>query len=43
MAKTIKTDVIIVKLSAEIKEIVAREEVLRAEIDRIIAKIEVEA
>ena len=33
----------IVKLNAEIKEIVAREEVLRAEIDRIIAEIEVEA
>lgn len=29
------------KLNAEIKEIVAREEVLRAEIDKIIAKIEV--
>lgn len=33
----------IVKLSAEIKEIVAREEVLRAEVDRIITEIEVEA
>ena len=33
----------IVKLNGEIKEIVAREEVLRAEIDRIIAEIEVEA
>ena len=29
--------------NAEIKEIVAREEVLRAEIERIIAEIEVEA
>lgn len=36
-----KTD--IRKLNAEIKEIVAREEMLRAEIDRIIAEIEVEA
>ena len=33
----------IVKLNAEIKEIVAREEVLRDEIDKIIAEIEVEA
>lgn len=32
----------IVKLNAEIKEIVAREEILRAEIDKIIAEIEVE-
>ena len=32
----------IVKLNAEIKEIVAREQVLRDEIDRIIAEIEVE-
>ena len=32
----------IVKLNAEIKEIVAREELLRAEIDKIIAEIEVE-
>ena len=31
----------IVKLNAEIKEIVAREEKLRAEIDKIIAEIEV--
>lgn len=31
------------KLNAEIKEIVAKEEMLRAEIDRIIAEIEVEA
>ena len=30
----------IVKLNAEIKEIVAREEELRAEIDKIIAEIE---
>ena len=33
----------IVKLNAEIKEIVAREEVLRDEIDKIIAEIEVDA
>ena len=33
----------IVKLNAEIKEIVAREQVLRDEIDKIIAEIEVEA
>lgn len=33
----------IVKLNAELKEIVAREEVLRAEIDKIIAEIEGEA
>lgn len=32
----------IVKLNAEIKEIVAREEILRAEIDKIIAEIEVD-
>lgn len=32
----------ILKLNAEIKEIVAREEILRAEIDKIIAEIEVE-
>ena len=32
----------IVKLNAEIKEIVAREQVLRDEIDKIIAEIEVE-
>lgn len=31
------------KLNAEIKEIVAREEILRAEIDKIIAEIEVDA
>ena len=31
----------IVKLNAEIKEIVAREQVLRDEIDKIIAEIEV--
>lgn len=30
----------IVKLNAELKEIVAREQVLREEIDRIIAEIE---
>ena len=30
----------IVKLNAELKEIVAREQVLRGEIDRIIAEIE---
>lgn len=33
----------IVKLNAEIKEIVAREAVLRAEIDKIIAEIEGDA
>ena len=33
----------IVKLNAEIKEIVAREQVLRDEIDKIIAEIEVDA
>ena len=33
----------IVKLNAEIKEIVAREQVLRDEIDKIIAEIEVKA
>ncbi len=33
----------IVKLNAEIKEIVAREQVLREEIDKIIAEIEAEA
>ena len=33
----------IVKLNAEIKEIVAREQVLRDEIDKIIAEIEVGA
>ena len=32
----------IVKLNAEIKEIVAREQVLREEIDKIIAEIEVQ-
>ena len=32
----------IVKLNAEIKEIVAREQMLRDEIDKIIAEIEVE-
>lgn len=32
----------IVKLNAEIAEIVAREQVLREEIDKIIAEIEVE-
>lgn len=32
----------IVKLNAEIKEIVAREQVLRDEIDKIIAEIEVQ-
>ena len=33
----------IVKLNAEIKEIVVREQVLRDEIDKIIAEIEVDA
>ena len=33
----------IVQLNAEIAQIVAREEVLRAEIDKIIAEIEVDA
>ena len=33
----------IVKLNAEIKEIVSREQVLRDEIDKIIAEIEVNA
>ena len=33
----------IVKLNAEIKEIVAREQILRDEIDKIIAEIEVDA
>lgn len=33
----------IIKLNAEIKEIVAREQVLRDEIDKIIAEIEVDA
>ena len=33
----------IVKLNAEIKEIVAREQVLRDKIDKIIAEIEVDA
>jgi type I restriction enzyme M protein len=32
-----------VKLNAEIKEIVVREQVLRDEIDKIIAEIEVDA
>ena len=31
------------KLNAEIKEIVAREQILRDEIDKIIAEIEVDA
>ena len=39
MLKPKKID--IVKLNAEIKEIVAREQVLRDEIDKIIAEIEV--
>ncbi|EOS20549.1 hypothetical protein C804_06303 [Lachnospiraceae bacterium A4] len=36
----IREKIDIVKLNAEIKEIVAREEKLRAEIDKIIAEIE---
>ena len=35
-----KEKIDIVKLNAEIKEIVAREQVLRDEIDKIIAEIE---
>ena len=42
-AEDTREQVDIVKLNAEIKEIVAREQVLRDEIDRIIAEIEVEA
>ena len=37
---TAREKIDIVKLNAEIKEIVAREEELRAEIDKIIAEIE---
>ena len=37
-----KEKIDIVKLNAEIKEIVAREQVLREEIDKIIAEIEVQ-
>ena len=39
-AKDIREKIDIVKLNAEIKEIVAREQVLRDEIDKIIAEIE---
>ena len=39
-AKDTREKVDIVKLNAEIKEIVAREQVLRDEIDKIIAEIE---
>lgn len=41
-AKDIKEKIDIVKLNAEIKEIVAREQILRDEIDKIIAEIEVD-
>lgn len=41
-AKDTREKIDIVKLNAEIKEIVAREQVLRDEIDKIIAEIEVE-
>ena len=41
-AKDIREKIDIVKLNAEIKEIVAREQVLRDEIDKIIAEIEVD-
>ena len=41
-AKDTREKIDIVKLNAEIKEIVAREQVLRDEIDRIIAEIEVD-
>lgn len=43
MRKKHETDweIDIVKLNAEIKEIVAREQMLRGEIDKIIAEIEV--
>ena len=40
-AEDIREKIDIVKLNAEIKEIVAREQVLRDEIDKIIAEIEV--
>ena len=40
-AKDTRENIDIVKLNAEIKEIVAREQVLRDEIDKIIAEIEV--
>ena len=39
----LKPKIDIEKLNAEIKEIVAREQVLRDEIDKIIAEIEVDA
>ena len=39
-AEDIREKIDIVKLNAEIKEIVAREQVLRDEIDKIIADIE---
>ena len=41
-AEDIREKIDIVKLNAEIKEIVAREQVLRDEIDKIIAEIEVD-
>lgn len=41
VAESVKEQVDIVKLNAEIKEIVEREQVLRCEIDKIIAEIEV--
>ena len=40
-AEDIREKIDIVRLNAEIKEIVAREQVLRDEIDKIIAEIEV--
>lgn len=42
-SKDTREKIDIVKLNAEIKEIVAREQVLRDEIDKIIAEIEVDA
>ena len=42
-AEDTREEIDIVKLNAEIAEIVAREQVLRDEIDKIIAEIEVEA
>lgn len=36
-------EIVILKLNAEMKELVAREQILRDEIDKIIAEIEVEA
>ena len=42
-AEDTREEIDIVKLNAEIAEIVARERVLRDEIDKIIAEIEVEA